>query len=112
MELFPLPGPSPPVADTERARRNAPKLRSNAEWHVANALWPIAWPGMVFWFFNEALEAFASLSTVALSSGSDPGYWLWSAVEHTSRTALALTLLLWAMIRPASGPTSGSAQTD
>ena len=82
------------------------------EWRAATALWPVAWPGIVFWFLREAMGAWTSLSGSTLASGIDPGYWLWSASEHTSRTALALTLLVWAMIRASSGPTSGAAQYD
>ena len=78
----------------------------------APVLWPLAWPALCFWLLREALLAYADLAGSASVNGSDPGYWLWSALEHTSRTALALTLLLWAMIRPSSGPTHGAAQYD
>ena len=104
--------PEPPLAEKDRSPRGITGDPREPEWQVATSLWPIAWPGIVFWFLQEALGAWAKLSEAALSSGITPGYWVWSASEHTSRTALALTLLLWAIIRPSIGPTYGSAPYD
>ena len=97
-----LAAPNRPFGVKQQNRPESPAL----------GFWHLAWPALSFWLLREALGAYADLSGSASVDGSDPGYWLWSALEHTSRTALALTLLLWAMIRPSSGPTHGAAQYD
>ncbi|QDV09501.1 hypothetical protein Poly30_50590 [Planctomycetes bacterium Poly30] len=74
--------------------------------------WQVAWPALLFWALSAALGTWARLSHARCVSGEDPGYLLWSATEHTSRSALALTLVIWAIMPGSSGPTGGAAQYD
>ncbi len=74
--------------------------------------WPLAWPTLLILGLNEALGGWAQLAHADCGSGRAPTYALWAATEHTSRTALALTLVLWAIMPGSSGPTVGTAQID
>ena len=74
--------------------------------------WRLASPVLLFWALSGALGAWARISHARYVSGEDPGYLLWSATEHTSRSALALTLVIWAIMPGSSGPTGGAAQYD
>lgn len=74
--------------------------------------WLLAWPALLYWVLSSGLGAWAGIAHDRCVAGRDPGYLLWSATEHTSRSALALTLVIWAMMPRSSEPIGGAAQYD
>jgi hypothetical protein len=105
LTLLPLPGG---WANRSERVEKAPDREKTA----TKLPWAIAWPCLLFQVLCGVLGTWAGISHDRCVCGEDPGYVLWAATEHTSRSALALTLLIWAIMPGSSGPTGGAAHFD